>query len=159
MYNEKMYNERKRILADLQLDTGVRCLFLFSQEGYLIDEAGDTSNLDTEAIGALIAAEFAAAASLATLIGNKLTFTSNYHEGPDYSMYVHGVRDKGLLVAIYDTNSNLGTVRYYTNKTINDLEQLVSTGILPPLDQFSDKTDLEHAMNSRIEQLFGLVEQ
>lgn len=154
-----MYDKRKRVLADLQLDTGVRCLFLFSPEGYLIDGAGDANDLDTEAIGALVAAEFAAAASLATLIGNKLTFTSNYHEGPDYSMYVHGVRNKGLLVAIYDTNSNLGTVRYYTNKTISDLEQLLSTGILPPLDKFTNGTDLEHAMNSRIEQLFELAEQ
>ncbi len=154
-----MYDERKKVLADLQLNTGACCLFLFSLEGYLIDSAGNANNLDTEAIGALVAAEFAAAASLATLIGNKLTFTSNYHEGPDYSMYVHGVRGKGLLVAIYDTNSNLGTVRYYTNKTISDLEQLLSTGILSPLDKFTDEADLEHVMNNRIEQLFGLAEQ
>ncbi len=145
---------KQNTLANLRLDTGVRCLFVFSPEGYLVEEAGNTNGLDIEAIGALVAAEFAAAASLAIHIGNHLTFISNYHEGEDYSMYVHGMKD-GLLVSIFETGNSLGIVRYYTQKTLSLLEETLSTGILPPLDYFVDGTAFTNDMNDSIDQLFS----
>jgi len=144
---------KENTLNNLRMDTGVRCLFLFSPEGYLVDCAGNTNGLDIEAIGALVAAEFAAAAALAVHIGNQLTFLSNYHEGEDYSMYIHGMKD-GLLVSIFETGSNLGIVRYYTQKTIDQLEKTLSTGILPPLDRFIDEAAFTDYVDSSIDQLF-----
>ena len=149
-----MDEARQAILSNLQLDTAVRAIFLFSPEGYLVSKAGYTEELDTEAIGALVSGEFAAAESLARLIGNQLTFTSNYHEGPEYSMYVHGVKGKGMLVMIFGTDSNLGIVRYYTGKTVDALESMLSTGILPPPDAFADPVSFEQHMNESINTLF-----
>ena len=150
-----MDEARQAILSNLQLDTAVKAIFLFSPEGYLVNQAGITDNLDVEAIGALVSGEFAAAESLARLIGNQLTFTSNYHEGPEYSMYVHGVKGKGMLVMIFGTDSNLGIVRYYASKTVNALEEMLSTGVLPPPDAFADPAYFEQHMNESIDALFN----
>ena len=150
-----MNKRRRAILSQLRIDTAVRAILLFSLEGYLIDSSGDTSSLDIEALGALVAGEFAAAESLAKLIGNQLAFTANYHKGEEYSMYIHGIHGKGLLVVIFHTNNNFGIIRYYTNRAVASLENLITTGILPPLDKFNDLVYFEQEVDQNIDQLFS----
>ncbi|MBN1318528.1 MAG: roadblock/LC7 domain-containing protein [Anaerolineales bacterium] len=115
-------------LGRLQTDTGARCVVLLNSSGYPIETAGATNGLDVSSIGALVAANFAAAAELARLLGRGSVFKSSYHEGlgeTDQNIFAYNVNGDVLLAVIFGEKSKPGIVWYCTRRTAAALNPLV----------------------------------
>ncbi len=76
----------QKCLKELQANTGARCILLINSNGFPLEVVGGDKTLDVVSIGALVAANFMAAAELANLLGNRSVFKSSYHEGEDFNL-------------------------------------------------------------------------
>lgn len=112
-------------LKSLRSHTGARCVLLLSSNGYAVNVVGQTKDLDITSVGALVAANFMAAAELAKLLGGRSVFKSSYHEGDDYNIYAYKVNDDLLLAVLFGSESKPGVVWFYTKQTAAALLPLV----------------------------------
>lgn len=134
----------------LRTHTGARCVLLISSGGYSVNVVGQTASLDIVSVGALVAANFMAAAELAKLLGGRSVFKSSYHEGDDYNIYAYKVTDELLLVVIFGGESKPGMVWFYTKQTAATLIPLVieqTSGLVLP-------ANLNAVMEAEFDQLF-----
>jgi len=138
-------------LQTLQADTGARCVLLLSAAGYPVDTVGYTTGLDLPSLSALIAANFAAAAELARMLGNSSIFKSSYHEGPDYNVYSYEVNKDFLLAVIFGAESKVGAVWLYAKQTATALVPLLSAQ--PSTTRISD--DMAMAIDAEMDRLFA----
>jgi CheY-like chemotaxis protein/predicted regulator of Ras-like GTPase activity (Roadblock/LC7/MglB family) len=119
----------KEELKKLQANTGARCVMLISSSGYPVETSGQTNGLDITSVGALVAANFAAAAELARLLGKGSVFRSSYHEGAegtDYNIYAYDTNQELLLVVVFGEESKPGAVWFYTKEAAAALEPLIA---------------------------------
>ena len=122
-------------LIDLQMSTNAYCALLLRSEGFLMSMAGSRGTFDVNAISALIAANFMAAAELARLLGNESVFKSSYHEGPKYDIYALAVDKDHLLAIVFGNKGKAGMVRYFAQKTASILERILREQSLQNLPQ------------------------
>ena len=141
-------------LQELRVNTAARAILLLSGGGYLIEMAGDGGELDISSICALVAANFMATSELARLLGDNSVFKSSYHEGPNYNIYAYRVNEDVLLAVIFGTESKSGLVRYYANKTADEVLPL-----LGELEEASEGFQLEEGygdtISDELDELFG----
>ncbi|MGC9357079.1 MAG: response regulator [Anaerolineae bacterium] len=145
--NDEVYKH----LEALQRNTGARCALLISKAGYPIDAVGATESLDLATIGALVAANFAAAVELSHRLGNASIFKSSYHEGPDYNIYAYDVNDEILLAVIFGAETKTGAVWFYTKQTAAAMEPLLDV----PAPEIDFSEDFNTDLNRGLQQLFG----
>jgi CheY-like chemotaxis protein/predicted regulator of Ras-like GTPase activity (Roadblock/LC7/MglB family) len=143
-------------LERLQMNTGARCIMLLSSGGYPIESIGATQNLDLSTVGALVAANFAAAIELSKFLGNDSIFKSSYHEGPDYNIYAYDINGDALLAVIFGTDNRPGTVWFYTKQTATNLKELLEDQKM----EHDEDNDLDIDMDEfsqDLDKLFGDV--
>ncbi len=115
-------------LKELQANIGARCIMLVSSTGYPIETSGQTNGIDVTSVGALVAANFLAAAELAKKLGKGSVFKSSYHEGQgdtDYNLYAYDVNGDLLLVVVFGAESKTGAGWFYTRQAAARLEALM----------------------------------
>jgi CheY-like chemotaxis protein len=137
----------------LQRNTNARCVLLLSADGFLIETAGPTDNLDISSMAALVAANFMAASELAKLLGNSSVFKSSHHEGPDYNIYAYALDMDLLLAVVYGAEAKPGAVWYYTKQMASDLNALITDQ--PAHVESLD--DLSEALDNELDKAFGLT--
>lgn len=134
-------------LKNLQANTGARTVLLISSSGYPVETCGQTNNIDVTSVGALVAANFMAAAELANKLGKGTIFKSSYHEGQggtDYNLYAYDVNGDLLLVVVFGAESKAGAVWFYTKQTAAVLEALMGKDLvtttlqIPPAESISE---------------------
>lgn len=109
-------------LQQYRANTNARCVLVLSKSGHIMDIVGDTSDLDTNSISALVAANFMAGIELlGRMLGNDSVFKTSYYEGPNYNIYAHSIDSNYLLAIIFSHESKQGVIRFYVNKLIEDL--------------------------------------
>ncbi len=130
-------------LHNLRVNTGAKCVLLISYDGYTVEQAGNTEDLDVQNMSALIAANFVAATELARMLGTGSVFKSSYHEGPDYNFYAYDVTGDVLLAVIFGQDVKPGVVWFYTKQTAALLKPLLEeTGHpIAPEDDFLSAMD------------------
>ncbi len=142
-----------KYLRELQINTGARCVLLLSSSGYIVEVAGQTSALDVTSLGALIAANFAAAAEVAHLLGNVSVFKTSYYEGPDYNFYAYDVNGDLLLAVIFGTENKPGMIWLYTKRAAAALAD--HFGKNDPSDHADLDENIVTAVGHELEQIFS----
>lgn len=138
-------------LRELRAETGARCVLLLSAGGYPVETVGQTVGLDVNSVGALVAANFLAAAELARLLGNRTIFKSSYHEGPDYNVYSYDINGDLLLAVVFGAESKPGLVWFYTKQTAAALLPLLNE----PAEAVKLPADWEAAVDAQWDQLLA----
>ncbi len=144
------------LLENLRRNSGARCVMLVSDKGYPVEVVGQTRGLDLQAIGAVMAANFAATTELARLLGAASSFNSTYHEGPNYNLYAYRVRDDLLLAVIFDAGGRAGTVWYYTKQVATDLKSkgAGSNGNRMQAGGLHEVSGFQDALAAQLDQMF-----
>ena len=140
-------------LEMLRINTNARCVLLLSASGHMVELAGNGKDLEISSVSALVAANFMAASELAKLLGNDSVFKSSYHEGLNYDIYAHDVDGKFLIAVIFGPESKAGLVRFYVNKTIEELPTLLTEDLFAV--DFSD-SDISESIQDELDELFSL---
>lgn len=105
------------ILESLLDEVNARCAVLLDRAGRLLTVAGEAGGFDGTAFASLAAADFAAGDQLAGLLGEQ-EFTSLYHQGEAFSMYLVDVGGWAILAALFDDRATLGMVRLKTRAVL-----------------------------------------
>jgi CheY-like chemotaxis protein len=131
-FSSRQLDEIEHLLAQLRAETAARCVLLIEGTGHLIDAKGVIDDLNVAALASLVAGDFAATSSIASLIGEDDAFRMNYHEGEYYSVYSAQVAPQVFLLIIFGQDIKLGSVLYYARQVVPDLKEIASQGVEPP---------------------------
>lgn len=118
------------LLAELRAEVAARCVLLIEGTGHLIDAKGIIDDLNVAALATLVAGDFAATSSIASLIGEDDAFRLNYHEGEYYSVYSAHVAPEVFLLIIFSQDVKLGSVLYYAKQHLPRLQSIVEQGMV-----------------------------
>lgn len=148
-----LFKEISKVLSELTADSGCQAVMLTDTSGTLIYKTGSISTSNLSVLATLAAADYAATAEMARLIGEPVRFRSHYYEGQELRLYFTGVKPDYLLVAIFGKETALGMVRIKANKAIELLEQsfeqeeVISNEVKPEATEssksFSDQVQSE----------------
>jgi len=144
-----------RLLEVLLADTRARCVLLMTSAGYAVDAVGRTRDLHVPIVDALITANFAAAAELARLLGNRSDFKASHHHGPDCNIYTHRVNKDLLLAVVFGPESTSGAVWLFAKRAADALASVFPDQ--PSTVKFGG--DLATPIEAELDQLFDTRRQ
>lgn len=126
--SSEQFEAIKRCLGELYSKTKANAILFADIAGQLIGERGDTSHINTTVLAALAAADFAATAEMAKLVGEEARFKLLFHEGEKNNVYLTNVGEEYFLIIIFQSNVALGMVRVYTKKAVDALAKIIAEG-------------------------------
>ncbi len=129
-----------QLLLNLRVEINARGVLIIESNGSVVAAKGAVEDLNISALGALVAGNFAATASIASIIGEESTFRLNFHEGERFSVYSGQIVPGVFLVVIFGQDTRLGAVVYYTKDTLAKLKPLLEQSIVRPV---APPTDIE----------------
>jgi predicted regulator of Ras-like GTPase activity (Roadblock/LC7/MglB family) len=99
-----------QILQTLSRSASSRSVMLIDKTGQLINSIGEPPGFDVTSFSSLAAADFAANAQLAEMVGEK-DFATLVHQGTTESLYLTMIANRVILVVLFDRKTSLGLVR------------------------------------------------
>jgi predicted regulator of Ras-like GTPase activity (Roadblock/LC7/MglB family) len=122
---------------------------------------GYTKSLDTESLSALIAGSFASTRQVARILGEK-EFTEIFHQGKNDSIYIALIKDRSMVVVVFDSRTTIGMVKFYleelsqkVSKVMDEAEQKMESGEAQTQDQLLDE-NFGESVKDRLDDLFDL---
>jgi predicted regulator of Ras-like GTPase activity (Roadblock/LC7/MglB family) len=108
------------ILQTLMRSGGARSVMLIDKTGQLINSIGEPPGFDITSFSSLAAADFAANAQLAEMVGEK-DFATLVHQGTNESLYLSMIANRVILVVLFDKKTSLGLVRLKARRAGDEL--------------------------------------
>jgi predicted regulator of Ras-like GTPase activity (Roadblock/LC7/MglB family) len=139
-------------LAALIDDSGADAALLLLRSGEIAVAQVDGSLDQLDALGALIAANFASAREIARLLGES-GFESQFQQGVSRQLVAHAVGDGWILAVLFAQATALGMIRMHASRVAEALAPLYRAareGAAPPLDP-----SVRTAAARAVDRLFG----
>ena len=135
------------VLRELLERSEASLALLVEKAGYLIQQAGDTSQVDTTTFATLGSNAYNAVQFMASLV-NESNFTSMYQQGENFSTLMLNVDENSLLVLVFPTHVTVGSLKYFATpaaRTLHDRIQIAAarTGALGLDLSDMDATDVQ----------------
>jgi predicted regulator of Ras-like GTPase activity (Roadblock/LC7/MglB family) len=108
------------ILQTLMRSGSARSVMLIDKTGQLINSIGEPPGFDVTSFSSLAAADFAANAQLAEMVGEK-DFATLVHQGTNESLYLSLIANRVILVVLFDKKTSLGLVRLKARRASDEL--------------------------------------
>ena len=99
-----------RELEELIEKSDATTALVIDKGGFLITSQGDARQFDLTTIAALASGAYMANQTIASLV-HETSFNSIYQQGEKFSMFVMGVDENCLLVAIFKAQVSVGAVK------------------------------------------------
>jgi predicted regulator of Ras-like GTPase activity (Roadblock/LC7/MglB family) len=110
----------EEIISDQLLDSGAEHVLLADLAGNLIMECGSLQMDDVFSLAAVSAANFAATAEIAKLIGEK-DFALLYHKGGKRNVHFSRLAKDYLIITLFNDNVSLGLIRLKLGNAISKM--------------------------------------
>ncbi|MDR3569393.1 MAG: roadblock/LC7 domain-containing protein [Syntrophobacteraceae bacterium] len=119
------------IISDQLLDSGAEHVVLTDLSGNLIMERGSLEMEDIFSLAAVSAANFAATAEIARLIGEE-DFTLLFHKGGRRNVHFSRLAKDYLIITLFNDNVSLGLIRLRLGSAINEMASIFGeqTGVV-----------------------------
>lgn len=114
----------EKILDELQSKTRATYVFVADISGQLIHVHGRVGSSNVVALAALTASNVAATSEMARMIGEPERFRMLLHEGQRENIYLSHVGDSFLLAVIFDAGVQIGLIRLFTKRAVEELAAL-----------------------------------
>jgi len=108
------------ILQTLMRSASARSVMLIDKTGQLINSIGEPPGFDVTSFSSLAAADFAANAQLALMVG-ETDFATLVHQGQNESLYLSMIANRVILVVLFDRKTSLGLVRLKSRRAGEEL--------------------------------------
>jgi predicted regulator of Ras-like GTPase activity (Roadblock/LC7/MglB family) len=148
-------------LSDFLDSTQAKAALVVDTEGHLVTKMGYTKSIDTESLSALIAGSFASTREVAKILGEE-EFKEIYHQGKNDSIYVCLVRDRSMIVVVFDNRTTIGMVKFYADSVagriglvIDETYAKMESGEGGGEGEFLEE-DFSESMKNKLDDLFGL---
>jgi predicted regulator of Ras-like GTPase activity (Roadblock/LC7/MglB family) len=113
------------ILQTLMRGASARSVMLIDKTGQLINSIGEPPGFDVTSFSSLAAADFAANAQLAEMVGEK-DFATLVHQGQNESLYLSMIANRVILVVLFDRKTSLGLVRLKARRANDELVEVLN---------------------------------
>ena len=113
------------ILQTLMRGASARSVMLIDKTGQLINSIGEPPGFDVTSFSSLAAADFAANAQLADMVGEK-DFATLVHQGQNESLYLSMIANRVILVVLFDRKTSLGLVRLKARRANDELVDVLN---------------------------------
>ncbi len=113
------------ILQTLMRGASARSVMLIDKTGQLINSIGEPPGFDVTSFSSLAAADFAANAQLADMVGEK-DFATLVHQGQNESLYLSMIANRVILVILFDRKTSLGLVRLKARRANDELVDVLN---------------------------------
>jgi predicted regulator of Ras-like GTPase activity (Roadblock/LC7/MglB family) len=156
---EKQIEEIEKGLSELADYTKATLVLLADITGQLISKYGYVPNLNNTSLSALAAADFAATAEMAKLVGERSKFKLLFHEGENTNVYLSNVGMDYFIVVIFKATIPLGLIRLYTKKAIKKLLNAIESSDEESMQRAQELIDIEFSslLEDALEQSFREV--
>jgi predicted regulator of Ras-like GTPase activity (Roadblock/LC7/MglB family) len=121
-----MDEDFQKILAAIQRlvkDSNAKGIFVVDKSGQLLGEAGEMKGVDSTSLASLTAGCIAATGGLAKIVGEE-EFPIHFHQGQRDNLHMTLVRQRFILVVVFDERSSLGLVRLRVKKAGAELARI-----------------------------------
>ena len=112
------------VLRELLERSEASLALLVEKAGYLIQQAGDTSQVDTTTFATLGSNAYNAVQFMASLV-NESNFTSMYQQGENFSTLMLNVDENSLLVLVFPTHVTVGSLKYFATPAARTLHERI----------------------------------
>lgn len=109
--------ELDRLLSELVRRSEATASMIIDKGGFLINQAGELSSMDSTSLAALAAGSFAATQGMASIVSEE-NFNCVYQQGDNHSLLVQNIEKDTLLVVVFAVNVSVGAVKYFANATV-----------------------------------------
>jgi predicted regulator of Ras-like GTPase activity (Roadblock/LC7/MglB family) len=113
----------EEIISDQLLDSGAEHVVLADLSGNLIMECGSLQMDDIFSLAAVSAANFAATAEIARLIGEE-DFTLLFHKGGKRNVHFSRLAKDYLVITLFNDNVSLGLIRLKLGSAISEMRSI-----------------------------------
>jgi predicted regulator of Ras-like GTPase activity (Roadblock/LC7/MglB family) len=113
------------ILQTLMRSASARSVMLIDKTGQLINAIGEPPGFDVTSFSSLAAADFAANAQLALMVGEQ-DFATLVHQGQNESLYLSMIANRVILVVLFDKKTSLGLVRLKSRRAGEELLEVLN---------------------------------
>jgi predicted regulator of Ras-like GTPase activity (Roadblock/LC7/MglB family) len=120
---KKDIGKLEEIISDQLLDSGAEHVVLADLSGNLIMECGSLEMEDVFSLAAVSAANFAATAEIARLIGEQ-DFALLYHKGGKRNVHFSRLANDYLIITLFNDNVSLGLIRLKLGSAINEMGEI-----------------------------------
>ena len=159
-YSEEV-DKINELLSDFLDSSQAKAALLIDVEGHLVTKMGYTKSLDTESLSALIAGSFASTRQVARILGEK-EFTEIFHQGTNDSIYISLIRERSMVVVVFDNRTTIGMVKFYLEEVsqkvgvvMKEAEDKMESGESQAQDQLLDE-NFGESVKDRLDDLFDL---
>lgn len=126
MFNENQLNAIDKIIHTNLIEAGLDNVIFIDMAGNAIAKHDNGKNsLDSIALAALAAGNFAAVDAMAKLVGES-EFSLLFHKGEKSSIHFSKVDDDTLLISMFNTDISLGLVRLKVAETIKQINSIMA---------------------------------
>ncbi len=113
----------EEIISETLLDSGAEHVIVVDLAGNLIMECGSLEMDDLFSLAALSAANFAATAEIARLIGEE-DFSLLFHKGDKRNVHFSRLGKDYLIVTLFNDNVSLGLIRLKLGSAIREMSEI-----------------------------------
>jgi len=113
----------EEIISYQLLDSGAEHVLLADLSGNLIMQCGSLEMEDVFSLAAVSAANFAATAEIARLIGEE-DFTLLYHKGGRRNVHFSRLAKDYLIITLFNDNVSLGLIRLKLGSAISEMRAI-----------------------------------
>lgn len=110
----------EEIISDRLLDSGAEHVLVADLSGNLIIQCGSLEMEDVFSLAAVSAANFAATAEIARLIGEQ-DFTLMFHKGGRRNVHFSRLAKDYLIITLFNDNVSLGLIRLKLGSAIHEM--------------------------------------
>lgn len=108
------------------IEAGAQHVIIVDQSGNLIVEQGTLEVTDILSLAVLLAANFAATAEIARLVG-ETDFSLLFHKGDKTNIHFSKLGDNHIIITFFDDNVSLGLIRLRSTNAIDQLTSILSS--------------------------------
>lgn len=123
---EKGFSVIKDTLGKLMRASDAKAVLIIDRDGRLIIALGDVGKIDLPSFATLAAADFAATARLAALVGEP-EFTTLFHQGVKEHIYFSTIAEGLILAVLFDQRTTLGLVRVRVKNAAHELARIIGS--------------------------------
>ncbi len=141
-----------RALLQMLKQSEAKCAMLVDADGKCLAKKGFTSNIDTDALAALIAGSFSSTRAMAKLVG-ETDFSVLFHQGTRDHIHNILVDTNTILTVIFDDRTTIGMVRLYSKESAKALKETIEVARTKkmPMDK---KLAIEKDVEDQLDNLF-----
>jgi predicted regulator of Ras-like GTPase activity (Roadblock/LC7/MglB family) len=133
------------VLEDFLEKSEANFAMVIERGGSVLSQCGAIPEAtDTSIVAALAAGSFAATKELALRIGEQ-EFTALHQQGEGAQLFMIAVCEDSVLVTVFGNQTTLGLVRFYSGKTVKQLNQVLEESTHQYAAPVFTTRDVEHA--------------